>query len=100
MRVKPFAAVILLTFVSVASAQTSRPLSLNNGQTIEVREGDTWSKATIVRREGRKYLVHYEGADAPADEWVMPDRVRAVGATDSATPGAAAAAPATPPPTQ
>jgi hypothetical protein len=57
------------------------------GQKVEVREGDAWSAATVTGVEGRRYHIHYDGADASADEWVESDRVRTPGA---ATPAAAA----------
>ncbi len=65
------------------------------GQQIQVREGDTWSAATVVAHEGRKYQIHYEGSDASDDEWVTADRMRAT-ATDAptATPANPAPAPA------
>jgi WD40 repeat protein len=51
------------------------------GQTIEVREGDAWSAATILKHEGRRYLIHYAGSDSSNDEWVGTDRMRATGST-------------------
>lgn len=65
-------------------AQPATP-HFSEGQKIEVREGDTWSAATIVKQEGRKYLIHYSGADATADEWVTTDRMRAPGASAATT---------------
>jgi hypothetical protein len=59
------------------------PASLKPDQAVEVREGDEWSKATFLKREGRKLQVRY--ADG-TDEWVTADRLR--------VPGAAGAAPA------
>lgn len=46
------------------------------GQKVEVREGDTWSAATITKKEGRKFLVHYDGTEASSDEWLTADRLR------------------------
>ena len=57
--------------------------AFTEGQKIEAREGDTWSAATIVKKEGRRYLIHYEGADAATDEWVTIDRLRAAGGADA-----------------
>jgi hypothetical protein len=50
------------------------------GQKVEVREGDSWSPASVLAHEGRKYQVHYDGADGSTDEWVTTDRIRRPGA--------------------
>lgn len=44
------------------------------GQKVMVREGDSWSAVTIVKREGRKYQVRY---DDGTEEWVGAGRLRA-----------------------
>jgi hypothetical protein len=52
------------------------------GQAVEVREGDTWSAATVLKKEGRKVQIKY--ADG-TDEWVTSDRLRSPeGAADGA----------------
>lgn len=58
------------------------------GQKVEVREGDAWSAATISKKEGRKFLVHYDGTDAGSDEWLTADRL-CVPAAKAATTRAA-----------
>lgn len=98
------AVLLSLTFAAAALGQAAQ--TYTDGQKIEVREGDVWSKATVVKREGRRYLIHYDGADAASDEWVTADRLRlptdaAAGAnkapaTKPAAGGAAAAKPAPP----
>lgn len=66
--------------------------SFTDGQAVEVREGDTWSAATVQKKEGRKYSVRYK--DSADEEWVTADRLRAAsGALDA---GNAAATPGTP----
>lgn len=50
------------------SAGTNGP-----GSVTEVREGDQWTKATIVRAEGRKTLIRY---DDGSEEWVTAERLR------------------------
>lgn len=78
--------------VALAVLMPLRPLlaaTFNEGQAVEVREGDTWSGATILKQEGRRYQVHYNGGDASTDEWVTGDRLRAPG--DAAAAGAAPA---------
>lgn len=82
---------------AIASAQQpGAPPAFTEGQKIEVREGDTWSAATVLKHEGRRYLIHYEGADGAADEWVTVDRMRLPGAATTA-PAPNAAAPKPPP---
>lgn len=71
----------------VCAADSPGGGSFGEGQKVEVREGDTWSAATILKREGRKFQVHYSGADASTDEWVAADRLR--------VPSGAAPGPAT-----
>ncbi|MGC4030356.1 MAG: tudor domain-containing protein [Tepidisphaeraceae bacterium] len=44
------------------------------GQSVEVREGDSWSPATFLKQEGRKFQIKY--ADG-TEEWVAADRLRA-----------------------
>ena len=75
----------LLVGFAVARAQQASPATsaptFKPEQAVEVREGDEWSPATVVKREGRKYQIRY--ADG-TEEWVAIDRIR--------KPGAAAAA--------
>ena len=66
-----------------ASAQGFKP-----EDAVEVREGDAWSPATYLGKEGRKYQIRYEDG---TEEWVTSDRVRAPGAEGSADAGDAAA---------
>ena len=87
------AAFLLLLLSGVVLAQATKPAATYDvGQKIEVREGDTWSAATVLKKEGRKYFIQYQGADQ-AEEWVTTDRMRAAGNT------AGGAAPTTPSPT-
>ncbi len=78
-------------------APTAAAAAFTAGQAVEVREGDSWSAASVVRREGRKYLIHYAGSDATTDEWVGPDRIRTPGGTAAPAAATPAATPATPP---
>ncbi len=57
-------------------------------QAVEVREGDAWSKATVLKKEGRKFQIRYEDG---AEEWVTVDRLRGV----QGGPAARAGTPAT-----
>ena len=83
--------------MTLASA-TLAATGFEPNQPVQVREGDTWSAATVLKREGRRYLVHYANSDATSDEWVSPDRVRSPGAAASADSTAPAQAPAEPAP--
>lgn len=56
------------------------------GQKVEVREGDTWSPASILAHEGRKYQIHYTGDNSSDDEWVTTDRIRLPGTAASNPP--------------
>jgi hypothetical protein len=73
---------LILTMTSAAlaqaPAQSAKPATLEEGQKVQVREGDTWSPATIVKREGRRYQIRYEGTNE--EEWVAADRIRGVAA--------------------
>lgn len=76
------AAIILCGAVG-AQAQESTP-----GTKIEVREGDSWTKVTFVKKEGRRTLVRY---DDGTEEWVTADRLRegpAAATADPAKPSA------------
>ena len=54
------------------------------GDAVEVMWGSSWYPATVLKREGRKTLIHYEGYSSGFDVWVTADRIR---------PGGGAAAP-------
>jgi hypothetical protein len=43
---------------------------------VEVLWGGRWWPATIVRREGQRAYIHYDGWSASSDEWVTPERLR------------------------
>jgi hypothetical protein len=57
-------------------AWAQAPATYAPGQGVEVREGDVWSKASVVAREGRRYQIRYEDG---TEEWVTADRLRASG---------------------
>ncbi|HEX8912260.1 MAG TPA: hypothetical protein VF796_07860, partial [Humisphaera sp.] len=98
---RPVVGAIAAAGVSVAAfGQVARPAApapaapaaaagdYQPNQKVEVREGDTWSPATVVAREGRKTQIRY--ADGTL-EWVTGDRLRLPGAAPAAgTPAPAA----------
>lgn len=59
------------------SATPQAAAAFKPDQKVEVREGDTWSQATFVKQEGRKFQVRY---DDGTEEWVTSDRLRQPGA--------------------
>ena len=74
---------LLLLLLSTAPLLAAPP-TFKAGDAVEIREGDLWSPGTVVRNEGRKWLVKY--AD-DHEEWVTADRLRASAApADAATP--------------
>lgn len=65
---------VVLVFVSAVrvQAQAATP-AFEQNQKVEVREGDVWSSAVIVAKEGRRYQIRY-GDDTT--EWVTAERIR------------------------
>jgi hypothetical protein len=85
------ASLLLLGVIARADAPVA---AVPAGTKIDVREGDTWTTVTVLKKEGRKYLVRY---DDNTEEWVGPDRIRKDGEVAPAatpSPSAADAAPA------
>lgn len=80
--------VVLIMMIVLAqpehNASAQAPADLQAGQKVEVREGDEWSPATILKKEGRKYQVQYEGD--PTQEWVTADRIRTPGHSPATAP--------------
>ena len=68
-----FGLVALILTAGPALGQAFEP---NPGDAIEVREGDVWSSAELVGREGRRWQIRY--ADG-TEEWITADRLRAPG---------------------
>lgn len=88
-------AVFSLCLTSAGLAAELPPLP-PEGSIVEVREGDEWSSATVLRKEGRRLQIRYQ--DSEVEEWVASDRVR-MSSGKLPTPaagGPAAAAPAAP----
>ena len=64
-------------------AQSSRPGSASDAapvppdvKAVEVFWGNRWWPATILRRDGQRAHIHYDGWGSTYDEWVTPDRLR------------------------
>jgi hypothetical protein len=43
---------------------------------VEVFWGNAWWPATILKRDGPRALIHYDGWGTASDEWVTPERLR------------------------
>jgi hypothetical protein len=48
------------------------------GQVVEAYSNETWSKATVLKREKSLHLVRWEGLSESYDEWVGPGRIRSL----------------------
>lgn len=48
----------------------------SDATTIEVFWGSRWYDATILKRDGERAFIHYDGWGSNFDEWVAPDRMR------------------------
>ena len=95
-RARGLASAGLVAGVLAGPATGQAAADLQAGAAVEVREGDVWSAAELVKREGRRFQIRY--ADG-TEEWVTQDRLRTgttpAGATDDPgnvlKPGRAAA---------
>lgn len=77
---KAWAVVLLIgSWCGVAASaanQTPEP-----GDAVEVREGDVWSSAEFLGREGRRIQIRY---DDGTEEWITADRLRMPGEAGAA----------------
>ena len=74
------AMVVAMTWGVTLHAQSFAP---SPGDAVEVREGDTWSAAEFLAKEGRRFQIRY---DDGTEEWITADRLRPPGG--DATPPA------------
>jgi len=65
----------------------AKALDLREKSLVKVEWHGSWYAATVLKREGDRAFIHYEGYGANYDEWVGPDRVRSVGG-DAVPPAA------------
>jgi hypothetical protein len=47
-----------------------------NATAVEVLWGNRWWRATILKRDGPRVFIHYDGWGSASDEWVTPERLR------------------------
>jgi hypothetical protein len=57
------------------SARDAAPVP-SDVTSVDVLWGGRWYEATILRRQGERTLIHYDGWGSNFDEWVTPDRLR------------------------
>jgi hypothetical protein len=50
--------------------------STATGEKVEIFWGNKWWPGVVVKREGQRAFVHYDGWSDSFNEWVTPDRVR------------------------
>lgn len=57
------------------SARDAAPVA-PDAKEVEVFWGSRWWAAEIIRRDGSRALIHYDGWNSSFDEWVTPERMR------------------------
>lgn len=61
------------------------------GAHLEVLWAGTWYKATVVKQDGEKRFIRYDGFSDSFNEWVGPERMRAIGSVAKETSAVKAA---------
>lgn len=59
--------------------------TFNVNDKIEAQDQGKWYKATVLKVEGGKYFIHWEGYSSSYDSWITPDKTRAVGSAPVTT---------------
>lgn len=72
----------LALFVGVVTPMSAQAFEPKPGDAVEVREGDTWSPAEFLAKEGRRFQIRY---DDGTEEWITADRLRAPGGEATTT---------------
>jgi hypothetical protein len=57
------------------TARDAAPVPANMTE-VDVFWGSRWYPATILKREGQRAFIHYDGWGSNFDEWVTPERMR------------------------
>jgi hypothetical protein len=65
------------------------------GSSVEIKFDNIWYRAHVLKTDGEKRFITYDGFGSNWDEWVGPDRIKAVGAAAPAVAGQANPAKAT-----
>jgi hypothetical protein len=62
-------------------APTSNPGDPNatyaEGQAVDIHWGSRWWPGQILKKDGKRYHIHYDGWSSSWDEWVEADRLKA-----------------------
>lgn len=63
---------------STAETSATQPsvFVLMPGDPIKAQRDEQWFDATVIQREGRRVLVHYDGFSNDLDEWLGADRLK------------------------
>lgn len=70
---------LLLTLQIIAQT------TFNVNDKVEAVENGKWYKATILKVEDGKYYIHWEGYASSYDQWITPDKLRAIGSAPATT---------------
>ena len=62
-----------------SSARRAGLVGQKPGDRVEINVEDRWLPGQVVKVEGRRALVHFDGREDAADEWVAGNRIRSVG---------------------
>lgn len=68
--------ILLLLVISFTISTTAQQLKV--GQKVEVRNSGSWYKSTILKIDGDKYRVHFEGYPSSDDVWILRSYIRTV----------------------
>ena len=71
----------LLFTISITAQQ------LKVGQKVEVRDSGHWYKSTILKVDGDRYRIHYEGYPASDDVWILRSYIRTLEGNGQPTQG-------------
>ncbi len=61
---------------AASAADADQPAGEGVAQKVRVEWNGEWYPAEILKQEGDKYLIHYDGYASSWDEWVTKDRIK------------------------
>ena len=68
------------TYVEKLRPIAAAPVDVGGTSKVEVNDHGVWRASTVLKRDGDRAFIHYDGWNDHWDEWVGPDRMRPVGA--------------------